>query len=276
MKGKRIFTELEIEILRGLIKQRIKASRTAQKAIRQRMRTIGLYGMDDWGIRDLQISDLEWLIKSGRITVLPDEAFTASQEKTITPPTLENQITNIDESLINILQRFASNCFDPAMDDEAKLPKTGGNYIICLKKGCKLPAIEVTPTFSIFNGLSVIYTGIAKASLRDRDYKQHFKGNNAGRSTLRKSLGVLFGFRQIARDVDPTTGKTKFRAADEEQLTRWMCRNLLIYFFANENCSSLESRLIYHFNPPLNLNDNYNGQNGAYRVILSSLRKART
>ncbi|MDR1699272.1 MAG: hypothetical protein LBR75_05575 [Prevotellaceae bacterium] len=41
-----------------------------QKAIRDKMRAIGFYGGDDWGIYDLQVRDLENLIESGRIKVL--------------------------------------------------------------------------------------------------------------------------------------------------------------------------------------------------------------
>ena len=42
--------------------------------------------------------------------------------------------------------------------------------------------------------------GISTVSIRKRDYQQHFIGNNAGKSTLRKSLGSLMGFPKIPRD----------------------------------------------------------------------------
>ena len=44
MKGKNVFTEQEIEALRELIRQRVKADRSKQTSIRNKMRAIGFYG----------------------------------------------------------------------------------------------------------------------------------------------------------------------------------------------------------------------------------------
>lgn len=67
MKGKNVFTKQEIEELRELIRQRVKADRNAQKRIRDKMRAIGFYGRDDFGIVDMTESDLDMLLESGRI-----------------------------------------------------------------------------------------------------------------------------------------------------------------------------------------------------------------
>lgn len=67
MKGKNAFTEQEIEVLRGLIRQRVKADSSKQKSIRDKMRAIGFYGRDDFGIVDMTESDLDMLLESGRI-----------------------------------------------------------------------------------------------------------------------------------------------------------------------------------------------------------------
>ena len=57
---------------------------------------------------------------------------------------------------------------------------------------------------------------LVKKSLKKRDYKQHFAGNNSGGSTLRKSLGSLMGLKKIPRDKNnPFNGKTKFSETDE-------------------------------------------------------------
>lgn len=69
MKGKREFTESEIDRLRELIRKRVHATREQQKRIRDAMRRIGFYGRDDWGIQDCQLADLDGLIRSGQITV---------------------------------------------------------------------------------------------------------------------------------------------------------------------------------------------------------------
>ena len=69
MKGKREFTESEIDRLRELIRKRVHATREQQKRIRDAMRRIGFYGQADWGIQDCQLADLDGLIRSGQITV---------------------------------------------------------------------------------------------------------------------------------------------------------------------------------------------------------------
>ncbi len=169
-----------------------------------------------------------------------------------------------------ILETFIKNRFDPK--NETEIPTSSGNYILCLRTQCNLPSRRILPTFKLLDDHRVIYTGVASGSLHDRDYKQHFTGNNAGRSTLRKSLGVLFGYKQIARDRDPNSRKTKFSATDERKLSEWMKENLILYFLPTTNYEKLEPILIDHFNPPLNLKGNHNRINQEFRRRLSDLR----
>lgn len=186
--------------------------------------------------------------------------------------TVKPTATTVSTDLTSLLKTFTKNLFDPLADLESSIADSSGNYILCLRPKSKLPTVSISPTLTNFNGLQVIYTGIAGGSLRSRDYRQHFRGNNAGRSTLRKSLGVLFGYKQIPRDKDPNTGKTKFGIADEMELTSWMCDNLLMFTLPTSDFDSVEIKLINHFNPPLNLKDNHNSINADFRQLLSSLR----
>lgn len=57
MKGKNKFT---------------KAESSKQKSIRAKMRKLGFYGGDDFGIKDLTIEKFEELIKKGDIVILED------------------------------------------------------------------------------------------------------------------------------------------------------------------------------------------------------------
>lgn len=277
LKGKNEFTADEIKKLEELIKLRIKTPSSGQKSIRQKMRNLGFYGQDDWGITDMQISDLHSLIKSGRIRIIGNN-FLTSSTATIIPkpiPTIKSA-TTISTDIDEILDIFKSNCFDPKLDKEAKIDNSCGNYILCLRKNSKLPTVPISPTLTKFEGLNVIYTGIAGRSLRTRDFRQHFKGNNAGRSTLRKSLGVLFGYKLIPRDKDPNTGKTKFNTEDEQKLTEWMLANLIMFFLPTTDFNSIEIKLINEFNPPLNIKDNHNDINADFRRLLSGLRARKT
>ncbi len=264
MKGKDTFTLSEISELRNLIKERIKADRSRQKGIRAKMRRIGFYGSDDFGITDLQPSDFERLIKLGRVKVLGQltrqTVAPNPTSKTISKPIMTGKVTD----------NFT--LFDPSKHSSSDIPDKPGNYIVCLKKGSKLPNIGIDYEMKTYQKLNVIYTGIAGKSLRKRDYRQHFTGNNAGSSTLRKSIGSLFGYQKIARDKDPSSGKTKFTERDEKQLSEWMQSNLVLFFKSNLNPDDLEIKLIKELNPPLNLSNNKSIVNWEFRKKLSERR----
>lgn len=163
--------------------------------------------------------------------------------------------------------------FDPIKDSEAILPNSPGNYFLCLKPNAKLPKIPTELYFQTWDGLRVLYTGVS-SDIKRRDYRQHFNGT-AGRSTLRKSIGVLFGYKQIPRDSDPSNGKTKFCDSDENALSKWMKNNLILYYLVNPAYDEFEQLLIDRYNPPLNISKNSNIPNKDFRSYLSSLRKVK-
>lgn len=70
IKGKDKFTSAEILELRELIAERQNASRNYQKQLRNRMRKIGFFGRDDWGIIDCTLEDLDELIDTERIKII--------------------------------------------------------------------------------------------------------------------------------------------------------------------------------------------------------------
>lgn len=171
------------------------------------------------------------------------------------------------------LKIFKENKIDPSTDGDKNIPDLPGNYIMCLRKGSKLPQNTIKPILNNFQGLEVIYLGLASKSLRKRDFRQHFKGN-AGGSTLRKSLGSLMGYKKIMRDKDEESTKTKFNSIDEAKLSKWMRENLIMFVCATPDYDKLEKVLIQNFNPPLNLKSNKNEINSDYRKLLSSLRSS--
>jgi hypothetical protein len=267
MKGKDIFTQSEIQELRSLIKERINADRSRQKSIRAKMRRIGFYGQGDFGINDLQPADFEMLLKSGRIRIAGKDQPISKKVENKTDSKHETNELSIDN-----YEKLEFIQFDPESNSESEIRNLPGNYIICLKPNSKLPKSNFDYKTSKFNSLEVLYTGIAGKSLRTRDYKQHFTGNNAGFSTLRKSLGSLFGLKKVPRDKDPSNGKTKFGLTDEMKLSKWMKQNLIIFHAKNSNPESNELALINKYNPPLNLSKNTNELNKEFRENLSNLR----
>ena len=166
--------------------------------------------------------------------------------------------------------------FDPMTMDSSMLPNVAGNYVFLLRKGSQLPKIDIEPKIPEVpldgNTYQAIYTGIASESLRQRVYRTHFVGNNASRSTLRKSIGSLFGYDLIPRKEGDLKHK-KFKPADEEKLTEWMMSNLLLAFVENADPESMEDKLIAELNPPLNLDKNDNTVNAEFRALLSKLRR---
>lgn len=170
--------------------------------------------------------------------------------------------------------------FDPHNGDKRSLPDCSGNYAILLRKDSSLPAtgVEYKASMVSYGGqeYELIYVGISTKSLRERDYKQHFTGNNAGQSTLRKSLGSLMNLEKTFRsegEKNKSNPKTKFVDADEIRLSEWMENNLLLLYRAKLNPEALEEAMIEALNPPLNLKDNPNFENAEFRSYLKELRK---
>ena len=164
--------------------------------------------------------------------------------------------------------------YDPVSGSPKEIPIGAGNYFVVLKEGCSLPDVGIPVKMAKFRGMDIIYTGVAGASsgLRKRITWAHF-GDNAGRSTLRLSLGVLMGFKPIPRDAsNPNNGHTRFVPDEEDRLTDWMKGKLLVYFFPNDDCEAMEEELIATLNPPLNLMKNYNPVNRELRTQISYLR----
>ena len=179
------------------------------------------------------------------------------------------------------LERYTP--FDPKTDDQSLIADCPGLYAILLRPGSSLPQCEVsyTPCNITYLGqeYELVYVGISTKSLRKRDYQTHFNGNNAGRSTLRKSIGSLMGLKKTYRsegEKDERNPKIKFVDKDEEQLTEWMTDNLLLLFKADLTPGKKEKEMIAILNPPLNIKDNPNILNKPYRDNLTKLRNDRS
>lgn len=172
-----------------------------------------------------------------------------------------------------ILERLAGNQFNPSVDEAMSLPDSLGLYLVCLRPGSVPPWKNEEVYLSHFQQHAVIYVGIAegKEGICGR-YRDHFLRKNAGRSTLRKSLGVLFGYEQIPRDRDPWSPRTKFSEPDELRLSSWMAKWLILYFAERPSPLDLEVALITQFDPPLNLDKNVCVRNMPFRKRLRALR----
>lgn len=169
--------------------------------------------------------------------------------------------------------------FDPERDREDKIVDAPGNYAVLLRPGSHLPECEekYKPSMATYMGTEyeVVYVGVSSKSLRERDYEKHFNGNNAGQSTLRKSIGSLMGLKKTFRspaEYGKEKPKTKFVDSDEVKLSEWMRKNLLLLFKGNSNYEEIEKEMIRVLNPPLNIKENHNEENKDFRSRLKTLR----
>ena len=163
--------------------------------------------------------------------------------------------------------------FDPKHQDFGRISSLDGVYIIALREGCNIPQSAIKPSYRLHDGLKVLYVGKTNQGLNSRIGKTHFNGT-AGRSTLRKSLGCLFGYKLIPRSKNnPNDGKTTFETCDEERLSKWMRDNLIVFYAtAINDIKSVENELIHSYSPPLNLQQVPLDDNKEFRAYLTSLR----
>lgn len=171
------------------------------------------------------------------------------------------------------ISEFKINIFDPSKDKAELIPDEKGVYLISVKNISQLPEQMRDVFFNRFNEREVLYVGLSGGrGLRKRDYRNHFNGT-ARNSTLRKSLGVLFGYEKVHSRNEAKSTKYRFDNDSEQELSQWMKVNLVMHYCTGlENVELIESMLIEAFNPPLNLAKNNNETNKKFRQYLSKLR----
>lgn len=97
-------------------------------------------------------------------------------------------------------------------------------------------------------GGQLIYVGIAKDSIQDRDLNQHFKTGKTGSSTLRRSIGAILkselNLIAIPRGAENDTKRFEnYKFKNDQPLTNWMISNLQIgYWIPEKNISYSELR----------------------------------
>ncbi len=123
-----------------------------------------------------------------------------------------------------------------------KYPAQSGIYAFYLSDRSNL--------FEFGNGGQIIYVGISKDSLHDRDFNQHFKTGKTGSSTLRRSIGAILKthLNLIAIPRSDSNDKKRFdnyKFNYEQLLTDWMIANLQIgYWVPNRILNYSELREI--------------------------------
>lgn len=131
----------------------------------------------------------------------------------------------------------------------------------------------------------VLYVGIAKDSLADRDLGNHFNSNSTGRSTLRRSIGSIlkdeFDLKVFSRNGTNSRREILnyvFNINGDEDLTDWMKSCLVVGYWEDTikipytQLRELEEQVIKILKPTLDL-DNRTKKYNSFADKLGNLRE---
>lgn len=253
MKGKNIFTEKEIDELKRLITLRANStSKSEQKKLRDKMRKIGFYGRDDWGINDCQIADLERLIYEGRIKVIGNNLISKSEyiSNTVEPAKekIATDFVSVEEELIKGDFKSVSSLSSDAIPNEA------GIYCIKLRERFTLPS-----KFGKIREDRIIYIGKASTSLRKRLWEEELNHKRA--ATFFRSIGAMLDYLPPKGSLyGKKTRNYKFSLEDTDKIQKWMKQSLRVNFIKVENSEidNIEDSLIKKYTPLVNISKNPN------------------
>lgn len=106
--------------------------------------------------------------------------------------------------------------FNPATGTKGDIPKAPGNYLVTIRDINALPTLSNEVKTRQYKAQELLYTGISNTDLNNRIRNSHVYCTT-DRSTLRRTLGSLFGYFPIPRDKNnPGNGKIRFNVEDED------------------------------------------------------------
>lgn len=232
MKGKDTFSQEDFDELIALIRERSNVPSRQQKKLRDRMRNMGFYGRDDWGITDCKVEDILQLVKTGHIRILDEKAVKLIGEKELKKHSSHDLIIKkeadffIDFSDIDNIRQAGFRGFIPVeslFQNSNQIPDCKGVYIV-LRKESSLPIFKEKgsggylkgkdPNVSIetlkekwVHNSHVLYIGKAGGKI----------GNKPSRSTLRKRIAAYLKFGK-GLDVGHWGGRYIWQLSDAKEL----------------------------------------------------------
>lgn len=251
MKGKNTFTQKEIDELGRLMTLRVNStSKSEQKKLRDKMRKIGFYGGDDFGINDCKVADLERLISIGRIKVIGNNLITKSEYiSNVKEPAKEkiaSDFASVEEKLIKGDFKSVSSLSADA------IPNESGIYCIKLREGSTLPS-----KFGKIREDRIIYIGKASTSLRKRLWEEELNHKKA--ATFFRSIGAMLNYLPKG-SFGGKPSNYKFSLEDTDKIQKWMKQSLRVNFIKVENSEidNIEDSLIKKYTPLVNISKNPN------------------
>jgi len=247
---KTTFTKSEFRELKKLISRKVLAERNEQKKIRNSIRNIGFHFSDFSQKKGYDVSDLENLVRLGKIKIQGERPIISKLQTT----TKKNTTSVLKCLKVNIKDPFSETRFFKFSElSESILNKTG-IYFIKLKVNSKLP----TRYQNILNKRNnrIIYIGKAQdQSLRDRLGQEIY---HTSPGTFFRSIGAVLNYTPIHGHLkDKRNQKNyKFSAKDTLSITNWLLKNTEFSIQPIEGDFSIENKLIQKYCPLLNIKSN--------------------
>lgn len=158
MKGKENFSQEEIDTICTLIEQKLNAPSYQQKAIRDKIRGLGFYGGEDFGLRNYNVEDFLRVINKNRTTLTTDFTWVPVHKKIV--KWLQARQSNQDE-ILQLLKGLGITGFKDmdSSDHETELSEIDPFTFFCylykhgsekrlelLKELCRRIGIDPTPS----------------------------------------------------------------------------------------------------------------------------------
>jgi len=156
-------------------------------------------------------------------------------------------------------------------DDHWNLSRHGsGVYVFYLRKEALLPDCGLKIKFRRYKGRRIFYSGSSNR-LYSRLIRGHLK--HGGVSTIRRTIGALFGFVSQLRYPNSKSKTTRFSVEEEQVITDWIRNNIIIQVYFTKDYKALETWIIKEFLPPGNLSQVKDRRNLDLRKLISCNRK---
>lgn len=254
MKGKTQFSRDEAKRIIELIEQKLLASKSEQKNIRNQIRSIGFYYSDFSNKKGYNVNDFNQLIVSRNIEIKKEGNSTKQQLK-ISEKESKKEIPNIISAkkvdLEEIDQRFLTkNKFVSYSELDNEILNCTGFYLIKLKVGSKLPDRYQNVLDQRKN--KYIYIGKAEGqTLKDR-LEQEIEHKSPG--TFFRSIGSVLEKRPIKGHLKGKKNQNnfKFSESDTFEIIEWLKMNVEISIVKNTYNFNFEKTLINKYCPLLN------------------------
>lgn len=251
MKGKRVFTANEVDNIRRLINQKVRASKNEQKRIRDEIRSIGFYFSDFSNKKGYTVDDFEMLIKTNEIEIV--STHNKGLATSCILPKLKTDNTKEGKFVIIALEnRLIINAqYILVGEADSFIPKDrNGFYSIRLSNGCCLPKKYQIILDKRFH--RIIYIGIAKGQYLYNRFRQELRAD--GHGTFFRSIGAVLGFLPPKGSLVEKMNQNnfKFSIEDETEIINWINANLEISWCDYDGDFSIEEELIIKYCPLLN------------------------